>query len=88
MIVEYAPRFKRAYRKLGREEQRPIAEAIRRFLDDPGHPSLRVKKMQGMPNVWEARASDSLRITFQRDGERVILRNVRYPRSDAEAAVV
>ena len=76
MIIEYAPRFKRAYRKLGREEQERVDVAIRRFLADPAHPSLRVKKMQGMPNVWEARASDSLRITFQRDGESVILRNV------------
>ena len=76
MILEYASRFKRAYRKLEREEQERVNEAIRRFLADPAHPSLRVKKMQGMPNVWEARASDSLRITFQRDGESVILRNV------------
>ena len=76
MIVEYAPRFKRAYRKLGREEQQRVAEAIRRLVADSSHPSLRVKKMQGMPNVWEARASDSLRLTFQRDGELITLRNV------------
>ena len=76
MIIEYAPRFNRAYRKLGREEQQRVAEAIRRLAADLAHPSLRVKKMQGMPNVWEARASDSLRITFQNDGQLIILRNV------------
>ena len=76
MIVEYAPRFNRAYRKLGGEEQQRVAEAIRRLAADLAHPSLRVKKMQGMPNVWEARASDSLRITFQKDGQLIILRNV------------
>ena len=76
MILEYAPRFKRAYQKLGRADQRRVDEAIRRFAADPLHPSLRVKKMQGLPDVWEARASDSLRITFQRDRTRVTLRNV------------
>jgi len=76
LIFEYAPRFKRAYQKLGQDDRRRVDEAIRRFAADPSHPSLRVKKMRGMANVWEARASDSLRLTFQRDGDRVILRNV------------
>jgi len=76
VIFEYTPRFKRAYQKLGPDDRRRVDEAVRRFAADPAHPSLRVKKMRGMPDVWEARASDSLRMTFQRDGERVILRNV------------
>ena len=76
MIFEYVPRFKRAYRKLGPADRRRVDEAIRRFAADPAHSSLRVKKLQGMSDIWEARASDSIRITFQRDGDTVTLRNV------------
>ena len=76
MILEHTPRFGRAYGKLGEQDHRRVEEAIRRFAADPAHPSPRVKKMQGTANIWEARASDSLRLTFSRIGDRVVLRNV------------
>lgn len=31
---------------------------------DLNHPSLNVQPIQGMPGLWEARASGSLRISF------------------------
>jgi mRNA-degrading endonuclease YafQ of YafQ-DinJ toxin-antitoxin module len=32
--------------------------------------------MQGTENIWEARVSRSLRITFQIEGDKIILRNI------------
>ena len=69
-------RFERAYAKLAAAQAARVIEAIDRFSKDPAHPSLRVKRMQGTANIWEARASDSLRFTFERDGDVVVLRNV------------
>ncbi len=40
------------------------------------HPSLGVKKIKGTKNIWEARASRSLRITFNFEGDTIILRTV------------
>jgi hypothetical protein len=37
-----------------------------------------VKKMKGTRNIWEARASLSLRITFQLTGDVIILRNIGH----------
>lgn len=34
------------------------------FLHNPFHPSLRCRKMQGTPDVWEFRISQSYRCTF------------------------
>ena len=69
-------RFERAYAKLTAAHAARVIEAIDRFANDPTHPSLRVKRMQGTANIWEARASNSLRLTFERDGDVVVLRNV------------
>lgn len=45
---------------------------------DPRHPSLRVKKLQGVASVWEARASDELRITFELIDRGLRLRNLGH----------
>jgi mRNA interferase RelE/StbE len=37
---------------------------------------LRVKKAQGTSDIWEARASHSLRLTFEVHEDLLILRNV------------
>ena len=76
MSFRRTARFERAYAKLTAAQAARVVEAIDRFAKDPAHPSLRVKRMQGTANIWEARASDSLRFTFERDGDVVVLRNV------------
>jgi len=40
------------------------------------HPSLRVKKIEGTTGVWEARASKSIRLSFEFRDDTLILRNV------------
>jgi len=40
------------------------------------HPFLVVKKIKGTKNIWEDRASKSLRITFNLKGKTIILRTV------------
>lgn len=40
------------------------------------HPSLQVKKIEGTKGVWEARASKSIRLSFEFRDDTLILRNV------------
>lgn len=65
MILERTERFKRAYRKLGPEQRERVQRALALFAKDMRHPSLRVKRVQGTEAIWEARASDELRFTFE-----------------------
>lgn len=76
MIVESSSRFRRAYRKLTPAERDRVSEAIERMVADLTHPSLRVKRMQGTAELWEARASAALRITFIRISGGISLSNV------------
>ena len=67
--------FKRDYQSLTQNEKQAIRRALERLKDDLRYPSLRVKKMQGRDDVWEARASEDLRILFVIDKpETLILR--------------
>lgn len=69
-------RFRRAYRSLSADEQKRVQNALRRIAEDLRHPGLRVKRVRGTQGIWEARASRALRLTFEVEGDKIVLRNV------------
>jgi mRNA-degrading endonuclease YafQ of YafQ-DinJ toxin-antitoxin module len=68
--------FKKAWQGLTEEEKALGRKALRNLATDLRYPALRVKKMQGTEHIWEARVSRSLRMTFQIEGDTIILRNI------------
>ena len=72
----YLPRFKKNYKKLSALSRERVNEALIQMEYNLKHPSLVVKKIKGTKNIWEARASRSLRITFNQEGNTIILRTV------------
>jgi mRNA interferase RelE/StbE len=46
------------------------------LLENPYHPSLRIKKIKGHPNIWEGRVTKNYRFTFQISMEIYILRRI------------
>ncbi len=69
-------RFKKAAAKLPRETQAKAAKAFKLFKDNPRHPSLGVKRVQGMPEVWEGRIDLNYRFTFHYEGDVCVFRNI------------
>jgi mRNA-degrading endonuclease YafQ of YafQ-DinJ toxin-antitoxin module len=69
-------RFKKAWQELTEEEKELGRKALRNLAANLRYPALRVKKMQGTEHIWEARVSRSLRMTFQIEGNTIILRNI------------
>jgi mRNA-degrading endonuclease YafQ of YafQ-DinJ toxin-antitoxin module len=61
---------------LTKEEKNLARKALRNLATDLRYPALRVKKMQGVEYIWEARVSRSLRMTFQIEGNTIVLRNI------------
>ena len=76
MKISRTARFKRAWQELTEEEKELGQKALRNLATDLRYPALRVKKMQGVEHIWEARVSRSLRMTFELEGNRIILRNI------------
>lgn len=76
MRLARTDRFRRAYQELRPEDQALADKAIRFLAADTRHPSLRVKKIQGTEGIWEARVSRNIRMTFEMQGDLIILRNI------------
>ena len=68
--------FGKAFSALSTNIQERALEKLALYKEGPHHASLRVKKVQGTPDILEMRISRDYRITFQRDGNVVLLRNV------------
>ncbi len=75
MKITRTARFKKAWKELNEEEKDLARKALRNVATDLRYPALRVKKMQGVEHIWEARVSRSLRITFELEGDTIVLRN-------------
>ena len=76
MEVLFTEQFEQAYEKLTNAEKRSVRKALTLLGDSPKHPGLRVRKMEGRKNTWEARPSRRLRMTFEMTGETISMRNV------------
>jgi mRNA interferase RelE/StbE len=76
MRFQYTRRFQRAYAGLSEPDADRVRKALRLLMTDIGHPGLRVKRIQGTEGIWEARAGLSIRLTFERQADCLILRNV------------
>lgn len=76
MRIARTENFKRGWQRLSEEHKVLARKAISNLVKDIRYPALRVKKIKGTGNIWEARATLSLRITFQIQGDIIILRNI------------
>ena len=46
------------------------------MIENPRHPSLRVKKIQGQAAIFEASITMSIRLTWQYSEDGILLRNI------------
>lgn len=64
MIFRRSDRFRRAFRVLPASVQKKARKAFALFAENPGHPSLRIKKIKGFEDIWEGRIDRQYRFTF------------------------
>lgn len=69
-------RFLSDYADLPQDIRHRVDRALRRLVENPAHPSLRLAKLQGFENIWEARISRAYRLTCCFEGDTCILRRV------------
>jgi len=70
--------FKENYERLQPDEQALVDKALEFLAENPRYPSLRLKKLKGYKEVWEARASRDLRFTFKWEHDIITLRAVGH----------
>jgi len=74
--VSFTKPFKRDYKGLPQNIRDQIDKQIIQLVENPQHPSLNMKKMEGHKSIWEARITKGYRMTFQIDGDSCLLRRV------------
>jgi mRNA-degrading endonuclease RelE of RelBE toxin-antitoxin system len=76
MKIQTTKPFERDYRALPELIKNQADKQFALLLEDPRHPSLRIKKIKGHPTTWEGRITKSYRFTFQISGGTYLLRRM------------
>jgi len=78
MPTELSRRFVRAYDRLPSVVQKRVDRALRLLNEDWRHPGLRARRLSGHRGIFYARVDRNHRITYERRGDLLILRNVGH----------
>ena len=68
--------FKKFYKSLPETIPQKTDKALTLLFSNPKHPSLQVKKLEGIHNIWYLRVDRQYRLTFQIEKEFYIIRHV------------
>lgn len=68
--------FKKDFKRLPKEIKRKTERSLRFLIENIQHPSLRVKKMEGVRDIWEASVTIQYRFTFEIRENDIILRRI------------
>lgn len=76
MKIQYSDKFLENVEKLPKDIKKILRSKLEILLDNPHHPSLRTKKIQGQDNIFEASVTMEIRITWQYIENGILLRNI------------
>lgn len=76
MKFVFTGNFSELYKELPLTIRRKFNKQIKLLATNIHHPSLHTKKIQGHPNVWEARIDYHYRFTFNWEMDVIILRTI------------
>ncbi|MBU4176027.1 MAG: hypothetical protein KJ907_11430 [Actinobacteria bacterium] len=65
MLVKWSDRFKKCFDVMSKEAKKVSERKLALFADNPRHPSLRSKRVQGTNSIWESTVNKSTRFTWE-----------------------
>lgn len=78
-IITYSKAFKKHYQKLSDTEKKQTKKKLKFFVENPIHPSLRTKKIQGIDEIWESSINMDIRIIwFYENNELIFLLDIGH----------
>ena len=77
--ITYTKRFKKSFGKLTASEKKQIKAKVILLSENPFHPSLRTKRIQGTDNLFECSVNMDIRIIwYYEDNELIMLLDVGH----------
>ena len=68
----YTDRFQKHYEGLNAQEKKQLQNKLRLLAENPLHPSLRTKRIQGTDDLFECSVNMDVRIIWYYEGNTVI----------------
>jgi addiction module RelE/StbE family toxin len=69
----YTERFQKHYKKLTAKEKKQLAGKLMLLAENPTHPSLRTKRIQGTNGLFECSVNMDIRIVWFYEGDKMII---------------
>jgi addiction module RelE/StbE family toxin len=74
--VRFTRRFLKSFAHLPAPVQEKIKNQIAWLTENPRHPSLQTKPIQGAPGIYEAHVDADYRLTYERDADDILVLRV------------
>jgi mRNA interferase RelE/StbE len=74
--IRFTRRFLKTFARLPATVQEKIKKQIALLAENPRHPSLQTKPIQGVPGIYEARVDRDYRLTYERDADDTLVLRV------------
>lgn len=66
-------RFEKHYKRLTNQEKKQLENKLLLLTENPNHPSLRTKRIQGTTDLFECSVNMDIRIIWYYEGEKMII---------------
>ena len=76
MNIQYTELFREKAQGLPAEIKKALRAKLELMIENPRHPSLRAKKIQGQDGIFEASVTMSVHMTWQYTEDGILLRNI------------
>ncbi len=70
--ITFTERFKKHYKNLSSNEKKQFKSKLALFADNPLHPSLRTKHIQGTNDLFEFSVNMDIRVVWFYEGEDLV----------------
>ena len=76
MTIRFSNAFLRQYPKLPQSIRKKTDTQVKYLAQNLRHPGLHARKMTKAGDIWEARIDEHYRMTFQIEGDTILIRKV------------
>lgn len=74
--IRFTRRFLKSFAHLPASIQEKVKKQLALLAEDPRHPSLQTKPVQGAPGIYEARVDIDYRLTYERGKDDTLILRV------------
>lgn len=69
----FTPRFQKRFKNLTVQEKKQLKNKLQLLAENPFHPSLRTKRIQGTAELFECSVNMDLRIIWYYEGDKIMI---------------